>query len=136
MIITIVTRGEKHELVGKAVLRLLDTLQLCGIPAEDFQCEVDPRDKPLHTTYKARKNYKALLPDTDRIAHIAQTVKDLGLTTIKAIVYSDIAAGTVEGRLKTKRDIAGERKYPNSTVEREIGFLLKGGLIEGCDIAE
>lgn len=134
MVITIVTRGDKHEAMGKAVLKLLDAIQLCGIADDDLQCEVNPTAEALHKTYKPRKNYRALLPDNNRIAHIEQTMADLGKTTIKAIVYGDIAHGTVEGRLRSKRDIANERKFPNSTVEREIGFLLKGGLIESLEV--
>ena len=118
--------------VGKAITASLSALRTMGRDDALFDMEIIHGEVKERKPAKARVCYRAI-----NTLAAQETISRLGVGTIKAVVFSDVVNGTINGQLITKRALHDQRpSFAVSTIERELGQLINSGLIVSQPVAD
>ena len=125
--------------IGKLVMGFFALLETVAgdYKAEDLEFEVG--DDPVERAGGgARIKYWAKLPllsdgafDMDAVDKtVKENLHSLGPATVKGIVYNDIVQLTLKGEIVTEPKLRAARQMKAGTSQREVGQLVRMGLIE------
>ena len=139
MVIKINTTEE----IGKIFLAVIGMIEVIaeGYRPENLQFKILDED-PAPRAMAARTQYKALLPTaadgTFDMAKVEETVRvnleSVGAHTLNGIVYQDIVAATLEGRMETEPAIRARRMMKPGSSQGAVQKLRKMGFIESEEI--